>query len=98
MRVYIAGAIQGVADYEERFAEAEYQIRAKGDSPVNPAKIGRILEETIAAPGWKDYMTVTSAYLHLCDAVYFIPGWEFSKGAVTERLQALKEGKEFYIM
>ena len=38
MKLYIAGPITGVPDYEERFKKAEEDLKAMGHTVINPVK------------------------------------------------------------
>lgn len=84
-RVYISGPITNNPDYTEQFQEAENRLTAKGYITVNPAKMG----EGIKALPYGDILDIDCAALDKCDYIYFLPGWEQSKGANQERLHAL---------
>lgn len=69
-RIYIAGPITGVADYKERFAEAERFLREvwPGATIFNPA--ARLPAGMHNA--W--YMERCCAEVCRCDVVYCVPG------------------------
>lgn len=80
-RIYVAGPMTGIADYNfPAFNAAAAMLRAKGWLVENPA-------EHSLADGleWADYMAYDLTRLGLCGAVYLLPGWENSKGATIEK-------------
>ena len=81
MRIYISGPISGVPGYYERFDRAARQIRRLGHTPVNPARHPAGLSR-------REYMRMDLADLMACDAVYMLPGWISSGGAMVERALA----------
>lgn len=81
IKVYISGPITGTTGYMERFAATEEILKAAGFVVVNPAKVNAQLpEETTHA----EYMATSIAMLEMCDAVYFLTGWQESKGCNIE--------------
>lgn len=80
-RVYISGRISGLPEplYTRYFADAEKLLLSMGYKPYNPTKRGIV-------PGykWEDYMKEDIKVLCDCDAIYFLPNWMDSKGAVME--------------
>lgn len=46
---------------------------------MNPAVLNGYSEFT-----WEDYMEITSVMQVTCDAVYFLPDWYKSRGAIAE--------------
>lgn len=90
MRVYISGPITGVNRDEalKAFARAEMCVRALADDPatveyINPLKVGRVLEHYTKLTH-AEYMKLSFALMDLCDAVYFMEGWEHSDGCCQE--------------
>ena len=81
-RVYISGAITGVADYLEWFSLAEGEMKALGYHVINPARV--MAELPADAMLYDDYIDVSLCLLRMCDAIYMIPGWEDSRGANLE--------------
>ena len=80
MRVYIAGPMTGLPEYNlPAFAAAANQLAALGHDPVNPGRRGVIEGHT-----WRDYMRAALADLITCDGVALLPGWEESRGARLE--------------
>lgn len=97
MRVYIAGPITGVENYEQTFKKEEVKLKTAGHTVFNPAEIGKRLEKT--RPGEKisheQYMNYLLPYLLQADAVCMIDGWEESDGARLEHDVAKATGKTF---
>lgn len=90
MRVYISGAISGIDDYGERFANAEKQLIGQGYSVVNPASIDTVLPQDMT---YEEHMTIDFALLDICEAVYMLQGWNKSCGANREYGYALAKDK-----
>lgn len=88
MKVYISGAITGIDDYMERFSKAEKYLQQKGYSVVNPAKTNATLPEDTL---YEQYMVVSRALLNICEAVFFLNGWQQSNGARKEMKWAIEE-------
>lgn len=87
MRIYISGKITGTTDYMERFAAAEKMLQEKGHTVVNPAKVNGMMPEDMT---WGEYMKMSYCMLELCSAIYMLPGWQDSTGAVLEHHMAVK--------
>lgn len=88
--VYISGPITGTEDYLERFSMAEVMITKAGYLPVNPAYICDLLPKNLSH---EQYMSIDLPLLRLCDVVYFLKGWEESKGCRTELNEAISHRK-----
>ena len=89
MKIYISGAITGTNDYMERFAKAEKELTENGYSVINPAKVNAQLPEDTT---YEEYMEMCFCMLDMCDSVYFINGWEDSKGCLMEYGFSIKKG------
>jgi hypothetical protein len=81
MKIYISGAITGVENYMEKFADAEEKLRSIGFDVVNPAKVNAMLPESTT---YKQYMDMSLAMLRDCDAIFMLNGFSCSKGAAVE--------------
>jgi hypothetical protein len=81
MRIYISGAISGVLDFKEKFDQAEKHLKQTYPNAeiINPTMI--VLPSSCTH---EDYMKIDFMLLDLCDSVYFMPGWEWSKGCNQE--------------
>jgi len=91
-RVYIAGPMTGLPDYNfPVFNEAAQTFRREGWVVENPAEHGVVDGAT-----WADYMAYDLTRLGTCGAIYMLPGWKNSKGAVIEHVLAEQLG--FVIM
>lgn len=82
MKIYIAGPMTGLPDFNyPAFHAAAAKLRAAGYTVVSPAEL------TDHAPDDADYATFFRAGIRAlleCDAAFFLPGWEESRGAVAE--------------
>ena len=82
-KVYIAGPITGVEDYENNFNKAAAAIRWAGAEPLNP-----ISEGLVEDWAYKDYIDRGLKMLMEADAVLLLDGWRNSPGAKLESYYA----------
>ncbi|WP_304458991.1 DUF4406 domain-containing protein [Alicyclobacillus sendaiensis] len=88
MKVYIAGPMTGLPDYNyPAFFRAAEAIRALGDEPLNPAEGVTDLHQP-----WAWYMRRALRLLLDADAVAMLPGWQSSRGARLEYVIAQQLG------
>lgn len=86
MKIYIAGKITGLKNYEQVFNEAHKELESKGHTIMNP---------TILPEGFEhhEYIHVCFAMIDVCDGVVFLNNWEESYGARLEHRYAESKGK-----
>lgn len=89
MKIYIAGPITGMENYEKVFAEAERHYENDGHAVMNPAVLNAGFEHG-------EYMHVCYAMIDVCDSIVFLPGWEKSKGAVMEHEYGKTNNKQLF--
>jgi hypothetical protein len=86
MRVYIAGPMTGLPDFNYPAFHAEAtRLRAIGYRVSNPA-------ENQAQVNWQNYMREAIRMMLLCDAVALLPNWKASRGALIEHGIAISLG------
>jgi len=91
MKIYISGKITGLPkeQYTAMFKTAEIDLRASGHDTVNPCSLGIADDSTT-----EQALLVCLLHLRQCDAIYLLPNWQQSPGAVIERQYALDNGIE----
>lgn len=80
-RVYISGPIahHDIGERRDAFAEARRMLRRNGYLPINP------MENGLPQPGdWHQHMRADIRNLLRCQYIYFLPGWQNSKGCRLE--------------
>lgn len=87
-RVYVAGPMTGIADFNyPAFNAVADQLRALGYEVENPADHG-----IVEGAQWADYMAYDLTRLGLCGVIALLPDWEKSQGAKLEVLIAERLG------
>lgn len=92
MEIYISGKIgEGRPSKETlaKFKKAEDMLRSKGYEVFNPTTsgLGTLAENTAQHNGttfWEEILLFDLAQLKNCDAIYLLPDWQDSPGALTE--------------
>lgn len=85
-RIYIAGAMSGLPDFNyPAFHEAAARLRATGAHVENPAE-----NPEPACGSWEAYMRLAITQMLTCDEIALLPGWEKSRGAVIEHNLAVE--------
>ena len=79
IKIYISGKITGTTDYIQRFERAEKAI--SNYIVINPARVNAQLPKETT---WEEYMQMSMTMLKMCNAIYMLNGWEYSKGAILE--------------
>lgn len=91
MRLYLAGPMRGIPDYNfpafDRYAAA---LRAQGHVVFSPADGDRwLLLSTGREPEARACFELDTQWLcREAEAIILMPGWEFSKGATAEKALA----------
>lgn len=91
MRVYIAGPMTGIKDYNfPAFNAMAGKLRAAGWHVENPADHGLVI-----GAEWGDYLRYDIGRLASCEAIVLLPGWTASRGARLEVSIAKELGAAF---
>jgi len=85
-KVYIAGKITGLENYQNKFWGAKMILERQGHLVMNPAVLP-------AGFDYEDYMKICFAMIDVCDAVYMLDNWRDSPGAMREHAYAGATGK-----
>ena len=80
-KVYISGPIAGydIAERKLAFLKVQHMLESLGYEAVNPFDNG-VPDDA----NWRMHMKADIAMLIQCDAIYMMPGWEFSTGCKLE--------------
>lgn len=101
-KVYISGKIGEDVLSEatrQKFAEAESLLRSKGYEVFNPTTsgLGKCAEKAAKKYGttfYKEILVYDIMALKGCDAIYLLPDWNDSPGAILEFFYARAVGLE----
>lgn len=81
-KIYISGKITDTTDYKQRFNSAELYLMNHSDCDIiNPALVNSMLPTNTT---YQEYMKMSLCMLSMCDAIYMLKGWKYSKGARLE--------------
>jgi hypothetical protein len=82
-RIYISGPISNMPDLNRpAFARAAKMLQESGYEPVNPFDV------CPEPASWEEAMRADIKALMDCDGIALLPGWEKSRGARLEKLNA----------
>lgn len=101
MKVYISGKIgeETLSEATRRkFARAEMTLRQKGYDVFNPTASGLGSEAEINARDfctsfYQEILLLDLVQFRYCEAIYMLPDWESSPGALVELHYAMATGK-----
>jgi len=81
-KIYIAGPVTGIPDYQERFRKAKEKIVAE----YGTEQFEYVIPSELCPSHWSWLRSMVKCVWHLlkCQMVVFLPGWEKSKGATIE--------------
>ncbi len=84
MRIYLAGPMRGIPDYNfPEFHKYAAMLRAQGHEVFNPAEID-LPQDQVGL-----IMAIETDWIcKKAEAVYLMPGWTQSRGAIAERALA----------
>ena len=89
MKFYIAGKINGLDNYKEKFKQAEETLIATGHICMNPA----ILPEGFP---YEAYMPICTSMIDQCESIYMLNNWKNSRGARVEHAYAAATNKQIF--
>ena len=87
MKIYIAGKINGDAEYQEKFRRAQKLLEDQGFVVLSPA----VMPEGMRPA---DYMRICFAMMDSADVVAFLPDYDQSRGAQLEFAWCQYVGKQ----
>jgi len=92
VKVYISGPMTGVPEneYKLAFAEVENELRYRGHSVFNPARL------EMNGFGNEEHIAINFAAITICDAVFLMKGWKENAGAVRKYYFARAHNKKTY--
>lgn len=93
-KIYISGKITGlpIGEVIAKFRTAEGKIRRFGFEPISPLDNGLPRDAE-----WADQMGKDIALLLRSDAIYMLPDWQQSEGAMIEYLVARQRRMRIFL-
>lgn len=93
MKIYISGKISGLRPKDVRaiFNRAAYEISLRDNTPINPLENGLTSDHP-----WILHMMVDLWMLKQCDAIFMLPNWRQSRGAIIEFIMAKLLRKQIF--
>lgn len=89
-KIYISGPITGHKDYLEKFDIAEIYLVSAGHRVINPARLNLPFVDSMS---YVEIMEICLEQLESADMVFFLEGWQFSRGAKIEHEYACDKAK-----
>lgn len=89
--VFISGPLIGELDFEDHYSEAEESLKENGYSVMNPSLLPGELNEDKRA-------RISLAMLAECDTIALLPGWQYSRSAIVELAEAIKQEKAIIVL
>lgn len=77
MKIFISGLITGDPNYKEKFNKADSNLSSIGCIVLNPSVLPFGMRV-------QDYMQIGLAMIDCADAIFMLPDWKESRGAIIE--------------
>jgi hypothetical protein len=88
-RLYLAGPIRGIRNYQQRFAQAAALLRYEGWDVFNPVEDDEVLRRHGIEGNIRLWLERDLGWIcRWADVVALLPGWKKSAGAVAEERTA----------
>ncbi len=89
-KIFISGPMTGIEHFNKpAFDAAEEMLKSKGYSVFNPSWMS--FDENWSR---EEKSHIDFAIIDVCDAIYQLPGWRESRGAMMEYEYAMSQSKE----
>lgn len=92
MKIYMIGNKEEENCYQN-FQRYEQELTEKGHIVINPLKVIAGLPIGINSA---DYVVISTGLIRICDAVFYVPGYEKSLIANLEKGNAIRQEKTIY--
>ena len=91
-KIYISGKISGMEEKaRELFLDAQKTLEEAGFEAINPMALNHDHDKS-----WESFMKEDLKALLDCDAVYMLPNWKKSPGAIIEYFLAIQLSMPVY--